>query len=322
MNVALVGGTGFIGGYLVDALLAQGHTPRVLVRKGSETKLREARRCEVVQGDVSDKQALAQLLRDADAVIFNIGILREEPSRNITFEELQQKAAERVIRIAGELGVSRLLLMSANGVRADGTPYQRTKFAAEEAARASGLDVTIFRPSVVFGDPCGLMEIGTQLYRDIVRPPIPAPGFISGFSTSDSTVRMSPVHVADLAEAMVATLERPDSIGRTYIIGGPETLSWSEMIHRVAAAVGRSKWVLPVPVPLMRIPATLLDWIPAFPVTNDQLSMLAEGNEAAADDLRSLIGREPRAFSRDNLAYLSPGATANGKIKKQSETAA
>ncbi len=305
MRVAIVGGTGFIGSYFVDALLAAGHTPRLLVRPGSSGKLRDASRCETVEGEVSDTAAIAELVQGCDAVSFNIGILREERSKGITFDELQLQAAKRTIEATKTAGIRRFLLMSANGVRADGTPYQQTKFGAEEAAKTSGLDVTVFRPSVVFGDPRGLMEIGTQLNNDVIRLPLPAPGFISGFSTSSSTVSMSPVHVGDVADAMVAALSDDDSIGKTFTFGGPDVLSWSDMIRRVAAATGRSKWVLPAPVPLVRIPVSLLDWIPGFPVTTDQLDMLVDGNDASPDELRALIGREPLAFDTDNLAYLS-----------------
>ncbi|MEM9402160.1 MAG: NAD(P)H-binding protein [Pseudomonadota bacterium] len=304
MRVAIVGGTGFIGSYFVDALLAAGHIPRLLVRPGSADKLREADRCEIVEGDVADEAALARLVTDSDAVSFNIGILREERSKGITFKALQQDAAVRTLNAAKAAGVSRFLLMSANGVRADGTAYQKTKHAAEQAAMASGLDVTVFRPSVVFGDPRGLMEIGTQLYNDVVRLPIPAPGFISGFSPSTSTVSMSPVHVRDVTDAMLATLVDDSSIGKTFVLGGPEILAWSEMIRRVARATGRTKWVLPAPVPLVRIPVSLLDWIPGFPVTTDQLDMLVDGNDASPDTLLSLISREPIAFESNTLSYL------------------
>ena len=77
------------------------------------------------------------------------------------------------------------------------------------------------------------------------------------------------------------------------------------MIRRVASAAGRSKWLVPVPIEAMMVPAALLDWLPAFPVTRDQLRMLAEGNTADPAPLSALIGRAPRAFLSDELAYLA-----------------
>ncbi|MBT8087745.1 MAG: NAD-dependent epimerase/dehydratase family protein, partial [Gammaproteobacteria bacterium] len=200
--------------------------------------------------------------------------------------------------------VKRLLLMSANGVKQPGTPYQETKFRAEEYAMQSGLDVTVMRPSVIFGDPQGKMEFATQLYNDMVRLPAPAVGFFSGTSVEKGAVVMSPVHIKDVADAFVAALENDKSIGQTFSLGGPEELTWQEMIRRIAAATGKSKVILPMPIGLMRIGATLLDRLPAFPVTRDQLTMLQEGNVADPDALQWLTGREPKAFSAENLGYL------------------
>lgn len=305
MRVAIIGGTGFIGGYLVDALLADGHAPSLLVRPASADKVRHANACRIIHGDVADEKAIAETFEDCAAVIYNVGILREDPDAGITFEELQYRAVERAIAVAKSAGVKRFLLMSANGVREDGTEYQRTKFLAEQAVKQSGLDFTIFRPSLVFGNPRGLMEIGTQLLNDVVRLPIPAAGFTAGLRPKRDAVLMSPVHVRDVADAFVTALGDEGSIGMTYVLGGPETLSWGEIVKRVARATGRNKWVVPAPLSLVKIPVSLLQWIPGFPVTTDQLDMLADGNAAPVNDLESLLRRPARAFSIDALQYLN-----------------
>jgi NADH dehydrogenase len=304
MRVAIFGGTGFTGSYLVDALIASGHEPSVLVRPGSDSKVRQAERCRLVTGDVSSKTAIGATLENCDAAIYNVGILQEFPKQGITFEELQYQGVVRVVEAARDCGVRRLLLMSANGVKSPGTPYQDTKFRAEEHAKASGLDVTIFQPSVIFGDPRGLMEIGTQLNVQMISPPIPAIGFFTGWHPQKGAVVMSPVHVEDVAQAFVTALEDPTVVGKTCVLAGPEVLSWSDMLRRIAQTVGRNKWILPMPIGLMKIAATLFGWLPFFPVTRDQLTMLAEGNIGDPADLASLIGREPRAFVPPNLAYL------------------
>lgn len=310
MRVAIIGGTGFIGGYLVDALLADGHAPSLLVRHGSDSKVRHRNACSTVHGDLSDDVAIDSTLADCAAVIFNVGILREEG--DATFERLQLVAVERVIEAAKRNGVKRFLLMSANGVHKDGTDYQRSKYLAEEALRTSGLDYTIFRPSIVFGDPRGLMEIGTQLLNDVVRLPIPAAGFTTGLHPRKDAVMMSPVHVRDVADAFTAALANDDTIGKTFALGGPDELSWAEIVKRVGSAVGKNKWVLPVPIFLVKIPVSLLDWIPSFPVTRDQLTMLAEGNTADAGELESLIRRPARRFSVEALQYLDHRRAASG----------
>lgn len=305
MRVALIGGTGFVGGYLTDALLAAGHTPALLVREGSQSKIRQRERVDVTIGDIESPESLRSLLEGCDAVIYNVGILREFPRQGITFEATQYDGVVRTVAAAKTCGVKRLLLMSANGVKRPGTAYQETKRRAEEHAMQSGLDVTVLRPSVIFGDPRGTMEFATQLNNDMVRPPLPAVGFFSGWDRQKGAVIMSPVHIRDVSSAFVAALEDDSTIGRTIALGGPEALTWQDMVTRIAAATGKRKLIVPMPIALMRIAATLFDRLPFFPVTRDQLTMLEEGNVADVDALRKLIGREPLAFDSDTLAYLA-----------------
>ena len=305
MRVAIIGGTGFVGGYLTDALLAAGHKPALLVREDSQSKVRQRDRVDITIGDIESPEALRNLLEGCDAVIYNVGILREFPRQGITFEATQYDGVVRTVAAAKACGVKRLLLMSANGVKRPGTAYQETKRRAEEHAMQSGLDVTVLRPSVIFGDPRGTMEFVTQLNNDMVRPPLPAVGFFSGWDRQKGAVVMSPVHIKDVSSAFVAALEDDSTIGQTIALGGPEALTWQDMVTRIAAATGKRKLIVPMPIALMRIAATLLDWLPFFPVTRDQLTMLEEGNVADADALRNLIGREPLAFNSDTLAYLA-----------------
>jgi NADH dehydrogenase len=304
MRVAVIGGTGFVGGYLVDALLDAGDEPALLVRPGSESKVPRAEACRITVGALSSADAVAAVLGGCDAVIYNVGILRESRRRGITFEDLHFKSAVRVIDAAKQAGIRRVLLMSANGLRRPGTSYQEHKLRAEEYLESSGLDFTILRPSVIFGDPRGNMEIATQLFRDMIRMPFPAVGFHTGMSPAQGPVLMAPVHVRDVADAFVKALHDDSTIGKRFELGGPEVLSWTEMLHRIAAAVDRKKIVVPMPIGFMRIAATLFDWLPFFPVTRDQLMMLAQGNVADPGELIALIGRDPAGFTAANLHYL------------------
>ena len=297
MRVAIIGGTGFVGRYVVDALVDAGHRVTALVRPGSEGKLRPQDRVRKVAGDLADRAALRETLGGAGAVVYNVGLLREFPRRGITFEAAQFRGVADTVAAARERGVPRLLLMSAIGVKDPGTAYQSTKRRAELHALAGGLDVTVLRPSVVFGDPRGAMEFATQLQRDMVKPPVPAVAFPG--------VRLSPVFVEDVAAALVAALADDATIGETLELAGPEVLSWRQIVSRVAAASGRSKFVLPVPLAFMRAGAALFDWLPFYPVTRDQLTMLAEGNTAPPDTLERLIGRPARPFRAENLRYLA-----------------
>ena len=101
MKVALFGGTGFVGSYLVDALGEAGLEPVVLVRPGSEDRVNHADRCTTVAGDIADPAAIESVLEGADAAIFNIGILREVPSRGVTFQALQEQAPKQAIGAVG-----------------------------------------------------------------------------------------------------------------------------------------------------------------------------------------------------------------------------
>ncbi len=304
MRVAIIGGTGFVGGYLTDALLQAGHSPSLLVRAGSESKLHASGRVQTTPGDIASPGALESLLDGCSAVIYNVGILRESPRRGITFEESQFQGLVRTVEAARTTGVKRLLLMSANGVKKPGTPYQETKYRAEEFALQSGLDVTVLRPSVIFGDPRGTMEFATQLFNEMVHPPIPAVSFFSGRDPQKGAVVMSPVHIEDVASAFVAALDNEGTIGQTYCLGGPEVLTWKQILLRIAGATGRKKWILPMPIWVMRVGATLFDWLPFFPVTRGQLTMLEEGNTADPEILRALICRDPQGLTGEALSYL------------------
>lgn len=303
MRVAVVGGTGFFGRYLVRALVAGGHQPCLLVRPGSEEKLVHPEKCSIILGDISDRDALHRLCQGCDAAIYCVGILREQPAQGITFELAQYRGAAATLEAARASGVERFLLMSANGVEAQSTPYQQTKFNAEQAAANSGLDVTIFRPSVMFGDPHGRMEFATQLFQDMVLPPLPAINFVRGWTPS-APVIMSPVHVQDVADAFATALRDSDTVGKTIELAGPERLSWKQMVERVAETASRRKVMVPMPTGLMKIAAFALDWWSKFPVTVDQLTMLEQGNVADPEALTRLIRRAPKSFDVTNLGYL------------------
>lgn len=304
MRVAIFGGTGFVGSYLVDALVKAGQQPVLLVRPGHESRVPHPGDCETVTGTLGDPDAVERVLHAADAAIYNVGILREFPDRGITFNDLQFVAAKRVIEAAEHAGVKRFLLMSANGVEAQGTAYQKSKLMAEQHLSASSLEWTIFRPSVIFGDPRGRQEFATQLARDVIAPPLPAPLFFSGISVWDAgRFKMSPVHVEDVADAFVKALSNPDTISRILPLGGPQAVSWRDILSTIAEALGQKKLMLPVPALGVSAAAALLDRFEAFPVTRDQIQMLLEGN-TCSDDAFSVLGIRPRPFSADQLAYL------------------
>ena len=311
MKVSIIGGTGFVGSYIVEALLSNGHVPRLLVRAGSEKKLAVVptalAACELVNGDISQTAAIHECLQGADAVIYLIGILREFPRQGITFEESQFRGVERVVAAAKANGVKHFILMSANGVKAGGTAYQDSKFRAEQCVRESGLTWTIFRPSVIFGDPRGKMEFCTQLQKELINPPIPAPLFFAGLHiTQAGAFKMSPVAVTDVAQAFVAALDNPAAQGKTFNLCGSHDLTWKQIIQIIAQASGRGgKLAIPAPAEVIKAVASVLDKQAWFPITRDQIIMLLEGNTCGDDVAWQTLGVQPRAFSVANLRYLS-----------------
>ncbi len=303
-SVAIIGGTGFVGSHVVDALHAAGHATSLLVRAGSEDKVQRADGQRVTVGDIDDDEAINAVLEGCDAVIYLIGILREDRSKGITFRKMQYEGVVRAADTAKAKGILRFLLMSANGVEAEATQYQQTKLDAELYVEEIGLKYTVLRPSVIFGDPRGRMEFATQLRNDMVNMPLPAVGFYSGLKPSGGKVLMAPVHVSNVASAFVTALDDDSTIGEAFELCGPDILSWNEMIRRVAAAVGRKKLILPMPLGLMKHAATSLDWLPVFPVTRDQLTMLAQNNTCSLNRIGLLVPGKLIAFTDRNLAYL------------------
>ena len=305
MKVALFGGTGFVGSYITRELVREGFTPKVLVQSGSSSKINSP--CEVVKGDIQNKNAILETMQGAEAVIYTIGIIREFPKKGVTFKELHLNGLKRCLELALKIGVKRFILMSANGVRPDGTAYQRTKWQADEALKESGLNWTIFRPSLIFGDPCGQgrPEFCTQIRDNMLSLPIPAPLFYESLSPFNAgSFSMSPIHVENVAEFFVKAISKESCKGKIYNLGGPESLTWKEIIHYIALASKKRTWKIPTPVFAVKIAAKMLDRFEWFPVTRDQLTMLMEGN-AVSDHYFDEFSITPRKFIKDNLGYLS-----------------
>ena len=304
MKVALFGGTGFVGSYITRELVREGFTPKVLVQSGSLSKINSP--CEVVKGDIQNKNAILETMQGAEAVIYTIGIIREFPKKGVTFKELHLNGLKRCLEIALKIGVKRFILMSANGVRPDGTAYQRTKWQADEALKESGLNWTIFRPSIIFGDPGGegRPEFCTQIRDDMLSLPFPAPLFYNGLLPFNAgSFSMSPIHVKNVAEFFVKSIKLKVCEKNIFDLGGPEALTWKEIIHQIALASGKRTWKIPAPVVVIKIAASILDRFKWFPVTRDQLTMLMEGNTVSTNYFDD-FSINPIKFSMENLEYL------------------
>lgn len=212
----------------------------------------------------------------------------------------------RCLEVALKIGVKRFILMSANGVRLDGTTYQRTKWQADEVLKKSGLNWTIFRPSLIFGDPDGegRPEFCTQIRDDMLSLPFPAPLFYNGLLPFNAgSFSMSPIHVKNVAEFFVKSIKSKVCEKNIFDLGGPEALTWKEIIHQIALASGKRTWKIPAPVVVIKIAASILDRFKWFPVTRDQLTMLMEGNTVSTNYFDD-FSINPIKFSMENLEYL------------------
>ena len=305
MKVAVFGGTGFVGQYVIDELLKQSHEVKALVRFGSEFKLESISKIESVFGDISNSETIEETLSDCDAAIYLIGLIREFPSKGITFENLHFQSAKRVIHAVEKAGINRFVLMSANGVKPNGTPYQTSKWLAEQVLKESTLDWTIFRPSLIFGDPKGKIEFCTQLRDDMLSLPIPAPLFHKGMIPKNAgEFEMSPIHVINVATFFVNTLLRDSTMGQTIELGGPENFTWKQLIKQISTGSGKTKWTMPAPVFPIKMAAGILDRFSFFPIAKDQLTMLLEGNTCDSKKVFEDFGIDPIPMNNDTLNYL------------------
>jgi NADH dehydrogenase len=302
----VTGGTGFVGTHLVNALLRRGHDVAALVRNPARTRSRYNRPIEAVAGDVLDPASLENAAAGRDAIVHLVGIIAETGSQ--TFDRMHREAVENVVAAAHGAGARRLLHMSAMGSSEDSpSEYGRTKAAGERVVRESGLDWTIFRPSIVFGPGDGFFSLLAPIVR--ANPffiPVLGPG----------TTKFQPVSVYDVARVFTDALAKPESIGRAFEVGGPQVFSLNELYREIALAVGkRGKPLLHLPLWWGRFLARLFEslarrgLLDAPPVTRDQLKSLSRDNVADTSETERVFGGPWRELRPGLREYLSGAMT-------------
>ncbi len=281
MRVFVTGATGFVGSHLVSALVEAGHQVVALVHERPATFPPGA---ETVRGDVLDVGSLEEGAEGCQAVIHLVGIIREFPSKGITFQRLHVEATEKVIQACREKEVPLLLHMSALGARPDSKArYHRTKFAAEELVRRSGLDYAIFRPSLILGP-------GSQFLMDMKRlMALRFVGLVGG-----GRYRLQPVAVTDVVRAFVLALERKELRGETWELCGPRVYTFRELLEAMARTWGRRVVFFPLHRGPLGLAARFLDRFSWFPVTREQLVMLEEESVCDSGAFYSAAGFAPR----------------------------
>jgi NADH dehydrogenase len=273
MTVLVTGGTGFVGPHVVHTLRARDIPVRALVRDPSRASRLAAWGVELVRGDVTDPASLRAATEGVDAVVQLVAIIRGKPE---DFERVMAQGTRDLVAAAQDAGVRRFVLASALGLderSKDAVPYFAAKWQMERAVRESGLEHVILRPSFVFGRDGGVLPTFVRLARYAPVTPIVGPG----------THRLQPIWVEDLAECYAQSLELPEAVGRTFELGGPDAVTWNEFWDQLKRTLGAHWPSVHVPFGVMRAQAALTEWLPGAPVTRDQLTMLALGDNVVSD---------------------------------------
>lgn len=286
MKILVCGACGFIGSAVCARLAAQGHAV-----------LRGVRRVQG-PGDVAidygrDLQPAAwrERLRGVDAVVNAVGIISEYGTA--CFEAIHARAPAALFAACAEAGVRRVVQVSALGAGNGDTPYFTSKRAADEALLALPLEWTILRPSLVFG-PGGA---SAAMFCQAASMPLMVTPALGG-------ARFQPVHVDDLAQAVLAALDPATPARRVVDVAGRDAVGYDAMLATYRAAMGLAPApLLHIPAPLMACAAWVAGRIPGLPLTPDNWRMLRAGSALAPDDrhapaaLRTLLGRAPRAIA-------------------------
>jgi len=283
MQVFVTGSTGFVGNHVLHELVEKGHQVKALVRPGSEHKLKRPDDVETIPGTVKEVADLIRGMQGCEAAIHLVGIIRAFPSQDITFERLHTEAAANVIGAAKEAKVPRLLHMSALGAREDGpTAYLRTKFAAEELVRQSGLNYTIFRPSLIFGRGGEAIKMFADMVKKYVVPII-----------GDGQYRFQPVSVSTVAQGFEKGLDPETANDQTLDVGGPDNVTFDEIMDTLARVMGKSIVKIHMPILPLRLATSALQHAPGYPLTTDQITMLLEGSTCDEKPFYELLRLEP-----------------------------
>ena len=268
--ILVTGASGFVGHHVVRELAAAGMRVRAMVRTARGAQALEGVDCELVRGDVTDPASLRAAARGMRTIVHLVAILEGSPA---AFERVMAVGTGNLVEAARESDVRRIVLMSALGTGPGATvPYFRAKWAAEQAVASSGVDHAVLRPSFVFGVDGGALPRLLRVARLAPVTPVIGPG----------TQRIQPIWIDDLARGVRIAVEA-EGTAAPFELGGPETVTWSELWRRLKTSLGTRRPTVHVPFWLARGPAALLERIPPTLLTRDQLRML-EGPDNAVTD--------------------------------------
>ena len=263
--ILVTGGTGFVGPKVVHAIRAEGRPVRALVRSPGSRAARTLASwgCELVQGDMTDRESVWRAVQGCEAVVHLVALVRGKPE---LYERVMIEGTRSLVAAAKEAGVGRFVLMSALGVHEgskDLTPYYRAKWDQEQTLTASGLEHVIFRPSFVFGRDGGVLAILIRAFR--FSPAVGIPG----------TRRMQPIWVEDVAAFFAKALSTPEATNRTFDLVGPDVVTWDDLYERIKRILGKRRATFHVPLGLAKAGAAVVEALPGnLPMSRDALTML------------------------------------------------
>lgn len=308
-KILVIGGGGFVGRHIVARLVDRGLRVTVPARHRARAgHLILLPTVEVVECDVNRDEALDVLLRDHDAVINLVGILqgaRGTPYGK-SFAAAHVELPRRIVAGCARLGIRRYLHMSALGADSRGpSMYQRSKGDGEAVVRATPLDWTIFRPSVIFGPEDRFLNTFATLARFF--PAIPIGG---------ADVRFQPVWIGDVADAFVHALDNRDTYRKTYELAGPRIYALRELVQFAAAASGHPRPVIALPGGVALVQARLMELAPGEPLmSRDNLDSMKVDNIASTQPYTPApeLGITPTAMEAEAPRYLS-GQTVRTRL--------
>ncbi len=276
-DVVIVGGSGFIGRALAATLISRNKSVRIITRRREQARdLWPLPRIQIVQANPNDEAALYEALDNADAVVNLVGVLHSKTGRpwGPDFDAAHVKLPARIARCMNRRKISRLIHISALGA-ADQAPsmYLRSKAAGEAALRANqSLDLTIIRPSVVFGAEDQFLNLFARMQKVLPVIPLATPH-----------ARFQPIAVTALAAAIANCLENPATIGKHYECVGPEVLTLYELVHWAGVYAGCPRPIIPLPDGAAWVQAWIMENLPGKPLlSRDNLASASVPNVGSA----------------------------------------
>jgi uncharacterized protein YbjT (DUF2867 family) len=294
-KILVLGGTGFVGRHLCKELVRLQYRVTVPTRSISKAQaVQTVPSPDLVQADVHDEAALARLVPGHDALVNLIAILH---GSSFDFQRVHVELLKKTTRACTDAGVRRLVHVSALGAARDApSMYQRTKAAGEAVLEGSGLDWTVLRPSVIFGEGDQFLTLFARLQQAL--PIVPLAGADALFQ---------PVWVGDVVDAIVQCLQREDTARRTYEICGPERFTLRQLVKLAGRLSGHPRPVVGLPAVLARLQAFMMELAPGQTLmSRDNLDSMKVSN-VASGNLPGLdaLGISPRALADIAPTYIA-----------------